>query len=134
MYKRDKMKNVQFLASLFLSLSLGALVACGGGDSSTGSECPTTNPPTYDSFAKNFFDSYCTSCHASNKTGAMRGGAPSGLNYDTLAGIQRDLAGIDSEAAAGPNGTNTSMPEGLPKPTQAEREMLGQFLACEAAK
>ncbi len=116
--------------ALFLAFLLGAC----GGDSGSGAECPTSNPPTYDSFAKNFFDSYCTSCHASDKTGAMRGGAPSGLNYDTLAGIQKDLSGIDSEAAAGPDSTNTSMPPGLPRPTEAERMQLGQFLACEKAK
>lgn len=117
--------------ALFLAFILGA---CGGGDSSTGSECPTASAPTYTTFGKTFFDTYCTSCHSSARTGAMRGGAPVGRDYDTLAGIRKDLSAIDSEAAAGPNGTNTSMPSSLPRPSEAERMTLGQFLACEQAQ
>jgi mono/diheme cytochrome c family protein len=117
--------------ALFLAFLLGA---CGGGDSGTGSDCPTASAPTYVTFGKTFFDTYCTSCHSSARTGTMRGGAPAGLNYDTLEGIRKDLSGIDGEAAAGPNGTNTGMPISLPRPSDAERTTLGQFLACEQAQ
>jgi mono/diheme cytochrome c family protein len=121
--------------SLAFLLAASLLAACSDdGSGSTGAECPPTNPPTYESFGKNFFDTYCVNCHDSAKSGASRGGAPAGLNYNTLAGVMKDLSIIDAEAAAGPNGTNTSMPLGTPSPTVAERTTLGEFLACEQAK
>ncbi len=118
----------------YLSFALSlALAACTGG-SPTGSECPTTNPPTYASFGQNFFTTYCTSCHSASSTN--RHGAPKSQNYDTEADIKAHIDDIDTEAAAGPDATNTAMPElggtVQSKPTQAERELLGQFLACQA--
>ena len=88
--------------------------ACGSSGTPTASVCPTT-PVTYASFGKTFFDTYCTRCHG---------------EYKTEAGIKRDLDGIDLQAAKGPDATNISMPDGGNKPSDAEREMLGQFLAC----
>lgn len=123
------MKNALLLAFL-----LGASACGSDGGSGTGSLCPPTNPPTYESFGQTFFGTYCTSCHASTRTGVARGGAPAGYDYDSLAGIRKDLASIDEVAAAGPDATNTSMPEGLPTPSAADRTALGQFLACEKAK
>jgi cytochrome c5 len=120
------MRKILFLA-VFLS-------ACTDTASGTGASCPTASPPTYDSFGKMFFDTYCTSCHSSARTGVQRGGAPVGRDYDTLAGIRAGLTVIDSRAASGPNETNETMPLGLPFPTLAERTTLGQFLACEKGK
>ncbi len=126
------MTRAVFLAFL---LAASLLPACSdGGGGSTGAVCPPSNPPTYESFGKNFFDTYCVSCHDSGKSGAARGGAPASLNYNTLAGVMKDLSIIDAEAAAGPDGTNTAMPPGTPAPTVAERTTLGEFLACEQAK
>jgi cytochrome c5 len=93
---------------------LVGLAACGGGEP-TGSACPTTSAPTYTDFGKNFFDTYCVRCHKS---------------YASEAGIQREAADIDTQSAKGPNATNTNMPEGGAKPTDAEREKLGQYMAC----
>jgi uncharacterized membrane protein len=119
--------HLVLLASLFTAL----LAACDGG-SPTGATCPTTSPPTYASFGQTFFSTYCTSCHSANSTN--RHGAPRDQSYDTEADIIRHAADIDSVAAAGPDGTNTAMPNlggtVTSKPTQAEREMLGQYLAC----
>lgn len=119
--------HVFLLASLLASL----LAACDEG-SPTGATCPPTTPPTYASFGQGFFSTYCTSCHSANSTN--RHGAPGSQNYDTEADVIRHAADIDEAAAAGPDATNTFMPElggtVTSKPTQAEREMLGQYLAC----
>ncbi len=99
----------------------------------TGSQCPTTNPPTYASFGMQFFTTYCTGCHS--RMAANRHDAPGDQNYDTEADIKAHLADIDAEAAAGPNAKNTDMPDMSGpvhmQPSMAERETLGQFLACE---
>ncbi len=102
------------LSLTLISILTATLAACGSSGTPTASVCPTT-PVTYASFGKTFFDTYCTRCHG---------------EYKTEAGVKRDLDSIDLEAAKGPNATNVSMPEGGSKPSDAEREMLGQFLAC----
>jgi mono/diheme cytochrome c family protein len=105
------MKKLVSAVSLMLLLSAGCL---GGGGSATDSVCPTT-PVTYASFGQTFFSTYCVRCHG---------------EYSSEAGVKRDLSGIDQQAAKGPSATNTSMPNGSKIPTEAEREMLGQYLAC----
>ena len=75
---------------------------------------------------------YCTDCHSS--TSANRHSAPSDINFDSIEDIEQHADDIDIEAASGPKATNLAMPEldteVTKAPTQAEREMLGQFLAC----
>ena len=78
-------------------------------------------------------EDYCTRCHSSALVGAARNGAPSDHNFDTLANIHDTaLEHIDEEAAAGPDHVNTSMPPSGPRPTEAERQKLGEWLACDA--
>jgi len=112
------------------TLLLSTLVACSA--SPSGATCPTSNAPTYGSFGSNFFTKYCDDCHSSTSTD--RHGAPSDVNFDTLADIQKHVDDIDVTSAGGPNATNTAMPaldqKVTMEPTQAERELLGQFLAC----
>ena len=100
----------------------------------SGATCPD-NPadvPTYDNFGREFMEQYCTGCHSIQATD--RHGAPADQNFDTEADVKKHAAAIDAEAAAGPNATNTSMPEIAGPvhvgPTQAEREQLGRWLAC----
>ena len=111
------------------------VAACGGGDSPTGATCPPTDPPTYANFGMQFFGKYCTSCHSATSTN--RHDAPGNQNYDTEADIKKHVDDIDAQAAAGPDATNTSMPviggTVVSKPMQAEREQLGQYLACVKA-
>lgn len=99
----------------------------------SGASCPTANAPTYASFGQHFFTTYCTGCHSRDATD--RHGAPSDQNYDTEADIQQHAMSIDVEAAAGPQATNTAMPDMSgpvrTQPSDAERQQLGQFLACE---
>jgi len=102
-----------------------------GADS--GALCPSKSTATYDNFGKAFFDTYCQGCHASALTGDARMGAPTDHTFDTLAQIRSAKSHIDQTAASGPKATNTFMPEGgAPKPTMAERQTLGEWLACGA--
>jgi hypothetical protein len=54
-------------------------------------------------------------------------------DFDTLDGIKPVANHVDEYAAAGPSTTNELMPEGAgPRPSLAERQMLGEWLACGA--
>lgn len=129
--------------SLLSSLLALALVGAGCGSTSdehehehsggSGATCPTTGAPTAQSFGNAFLANYCTSCHSVSVKGSARGGAPTDVNFDTLEDVRKWATDMDTHAAAGPNGTHTEMPPApLPAPTQAEREKLGQWLACGA--
>jgi len=99
----------------------------------SGATCPTANAPTYESFGRPFFATYCTGCHSASASN--RHGAPGDQNFDTEADVRQHAADIDAEAAAGPDATNTDMPDMSgpvrAQPSEQEREQLGQFLACE---
>ncbi len=56
-------------------LLLAMVVACGGG-TPTGATCPTTDPPTFQTFGDAFFADYCRECHSVNATN--RHGAETG--------------------------------------------------------
>ncbi|HTQ04602.1 MAG TPA: hypothetical protein VMI54_12130 [Polyangiaceae bacterium] len=128
-----------------VALAFGFVSGCSGGDASppqkqelelaTGSTCPDIqNPPvTYSGWAENFFASYCTRCHSSTLTTTEeRNGATPHANWDDLPTIRSYAQEIDSYAAGGPNGINHIMPPSDPTPTDDERIMLGEFLACDA--
>jgi len=116
-----------------IALLLLSLAACMSTPS--GSTCPpdTADRPTYDNFGREFMETYCTGCHSI--TAINRRGAPGDQNYDTIDDVRAHANAIDAAAAAGPDATNTFMPElgGTvhAAPTKAEREQLGRFLACE---
>jgi hypothetical protein len=99
---------------------------------STGASCPPAAQPTYDSFGEQFMTSYCTRCHSSKLMGPDRQGAPLLHDFDTLYGVQAFIQHIDETTASGPDATNTSMPPNDPAPTLAERQILGEWLACGA--
>jgi uncharacterized membrane protein len=136
------------LCSLLSALVLG-LAACGEGSTTepnandddghdhdaavaSGAVCPPGSTLTFQNFGNDFMQRYCLSCHSVNSQGAARGGAPTDHNYDTVADVRRWGAEIDKHAAAGPSSVNTLMPPALPRPTQPEREQLGQWIACGA--
>jgi uncharacterized membrane protein len=98
----------------------------------TQSVCPDPPTLTYANFGQAFFTSYCQRCHASTVTGLARMGAPADHTFDTVAEIRALSDHIDELAAAGPAATNTEMPPDGAKPTQAQREQLGEWLACGA--
>jgi hypothetical protein len=98
----------------------------------TEASCPTANPPTWDAFAKPFFDQYCVRCHSSTLVGpAARHDAPEFHDFDTQAGADRVLLHIDEQAGSGPAATNMLMPPDGARPTMAERATLAQWVACE---
>jgi hypothetical protein len=105
------------LAVLALALALG----CSKG---SGATCLTSSTLTYDNFGRGFFQRYCDSCHGT--------GGRSRPSMASLTDIRAHKTEIDLEAAAGPDGVNTAMPEGSPTPTEAERRQLGEWLACGA--
>jgi hypothetical protein len=99
----------------------------------TGATCPPGSTLTYESFAQPFMEAYCTRCHSSQLSGAARNGAPLGHDFDTEAGILVVGDHVDQYAGAGPNAVNTTMPPEDPRPTEAERRQLAEWLACETA-
>lgn len=96
----------------------------------TQSVCPPDSTLTYVNFGQPFMTNYCIQCHSSKLMGPDRMGAPLLHDFDTLYGIQPFVSHIDETTASGPAATNTSMPMAPPAPSQAEREMLGEWLAC----
>jgi len=112
------------------------MLAAGCTSTPTDATCPTTDAPTYQTFAQPFFAQYCASCHSRSSTN--RHGAPSDHNYDTEDDLRAHAGAIDEVAAKGPAANNTVMPElgGTvnARPSDADREKLGQYLACLQAQ
>ncbi len=118
-----------------VSVGLGvAVTACSDTKPTLGppteSVCPDGSSLTYESFAKPFMEAYCTRCHARTVTGADREGAPSFHDFDSLFGIKVVFDHIDQTTASGPAATNESMPPDGAKPKLAERQQLGEWIAC----
>jgi len=109
------------------------VLALGCGTNNPPITCPTTNPPTYQSFGQSFFATFCTPCHSA--TSPNRNMAPDGLNFDTEAEIQENAEDINMMAGYGQQGPNKTMPY-MPgpvttPPTDDQRKTLAEFLACE---
>jgi hypothetical protein len=119
-------------------LLLMALVACGEAEPPplfgppTGTSCPPASTLTYANFGQSFMARYCVRCHSSDLEGEARHGAPSFHDFDTQFGVRGVANHIDETTAAGPDAMNTSMPPDSPRPTEAERFQLGEWLACDA--
>lgn len=97
----------------------------------TQSVCPPTPTLTYENFGKPFMESYCLECHAKDKLGDARQGAPEFHDFETPGEIRIHAEHIDETSASGPAATNEGMPPANnPKPSLAERQMLGEYLQC----
>jgi len=88
--------------------------------------CPSDSTLRYEGFGTQFFQTYCQRCHTQAMTGMLRQGAPDGLNFDDVETIRR-LQDLIWSAAAD---THTIMPPTAPVPTRAERQQLGDWIAC----
>jgi len=86
----------------------------------TGSECPIDSTLTWQTFGQVFIEDNCARCHDSE-----------GPRIVTQADVRANLDLIDRAAAAGPDATNTYMPEDRELST-TERKNLGEWLACGA--
>lgn len=110
---------------------------CGGEEEGvlgppTGAQCPPGSTLTYASFGQQFMGDYCTRCHSSQLTGDARQGATEFHDFDTIEGIRAVMDHIDETAGFGPGAQNDAMPPSGPFPSDAEREMLAEWIACGA--
>jgi uncharacterized membrane protein len=95
--------------------------------------CPPSSTLTYESFAAPFFSTYCVRCHAtSNVTVESRNGAPDDVNFDDATLVRALVRRIDRMAAIGPLGENRLMPPEGTAPSDEERRLLGEWIACGA--
>jgi hypothetical protein len=100
---------------LLLCFALGACTST----SSTGISamtCPPDSTLTYANFAARFFEDYCLSCHVTKH----------GPAFTSQAAIQAETGRIMDATVY-----TTAMPQGADVPV-AERELLGEWLACGA--
>lgn len=129
------------LRGLFLAILAGGCGDDGGGgdsdsDSSTGTTgdpaCVADSAPTWESFGRDFFVTYCNHCHSESLKGNDREHAPFDVNFDTVELVRMQTLKIGNAAAAEGDDINTFMPVGDPKPSDEERRILGEWLACGA--
>ena len=104
------------MTKLILALALGA---CSSSAQSTGisnATCPPDSTLTYENFGSTFISDNCLSCHATKDSPRLM----------TKAQIQANKSRILQEAVY-----TDAMPENANMDV-AEREMLGEWLACGA--
>jgi len=113
---------------LLLTLACSTLWACGS-DPAAGPECPTGSTLTYAEFGKPFLTKYCSSCHAASVSGSARQAAPADDVFDTVAQVRAKSDELIHEVSV-----EKSMPFGPTslKPSAAEREQFGEWVACGA--
>ncbi|MFP2924528.1 hypothetical protein ACLESO_04790 [Pyxidicoccus sp. 3LG] len=115
-----------------------ALTGCGDDDDDDGDGDELSCPPggtqlTEQNFGRAFLDTYCTRCHSSARTGAARNGAPPGLDWDQIAIVRANAENMNEEAGVDADGSvNTEMPINDPRPSDAARRQLSEWLICGA--
>ncbi|HEX5059937.1 MAG TPA: hypothetical protein VFV99_11285 [Kofleriaceae bacterium] len=124
----------------WLSLAL-VLAACGtevpagdGSGSGSGSDDEQVDPSVcdtsyldYDNFGAPFVINWCRGCHSDAVPAGMRQKAPLDANFDTLAQVRTWSQKIATRAT----GTTPNMPP-AGGPTEQERQLLAEWLACGA--
>lgn len=102
------------------------LASCSSGPTLEEASCPPGGTTlTYENFGKSFLDTHCQGCHGGARD---RKGAPSGYSFSTRAEAHEFRDRIFARAAM----SNTTMPPGPDDPPRAERDKLGEWLACGA--
>ena len=82
---------------------------------------------TFETFAADFFATWCTRCHASTLTGAARNGAPEGYDWDVEASVRERLPLIRNAV-----GVANFMPFTPPDPSCDDRARLVRWIDAGA--
>lgn len=110
---------------LFLSV-----IGCHGQEELGDHSCPASDSGssaiTYDNFGKDFFNTWCQSCHGASVTD--RNGAPDDVFFDSRDDIWQQRVQVFEQSAD----SNESMPIGPHGPSDADRKKLADWLACGA--
>jgi len=129
------MRSWLSLAVVLVSLlaACGTEVPAGDGDGS-GSDEEQVDPSVcdtsyldYDNFGAPFVINWCRGCHSDAVPAGMRQKAPLDANFDTLAQVRTWSQKIATRAT----GTTPNMPP-AGGPTDQERQLLAEWLACGA--
>ena len=112
---------------LFALATLGALVACEGGEATDSSACDRDPPLSYDNFGRGFLEKQCTGCHSSLLRAEQRNDAAVGIDLnsyrDALMWAERIQARVlDPEVPTMPPGGG---------PSADELILLDEWLQCE---
>jgi uncharacterized membrane protein len=95
----------------------------------TGAECDPSL--RYQDDVAPLIEHYCLPCHSQKLPLRERRGAPADHNFDTEPDLIAEAEHVELAAAGGPLAINRSMPpSSAPQPNDAERRLLGQWLAC----
>lgn len=89
--------------------------------------CPEDSFLTWENFGAPFMRDWCTGCHSDDLSADRRAMAPPEVNLDELEGVRAHLERVWMRAA---DDNRTMPPAG--GPGAAERELLGEWLACGA--
>jgi hypothetical protein len=114
------------VAAVSAGLVLGALSACNIVTIDQHPCPPGGTTLTYENFGQAFFSANCNRCHSAAI--GDRYGAPDTFAFDTIEEIRGHKDRIFIRSAD----TNDSMPPGPDDPPLAERQKLGDWLACGA--
>jgi uncharacterized membrane protein len=112
---------------LAIFIALLATNACGQWTELDEVECPPEGTTlTYQNWATGFFATHCNGCHGVNIDD--RNGAPVAYVFDTYDQVDVLRERIFLRSAA----DNVSMPPGPDDPSDEERWMLSEWIACGA--
>lgn len=109
-------------AVLAIALTL-SLAGCG--DDAETVDC-SMSTLSYANFGEEFMTNYCIDCHTTGDPD--RGGAPVGVNFETLQLVQNQASSVDRRSGANGNGMPPIAYEA--QPSQADRVLLTEWITC----
>jgi hypothetical protein len=85
---------------------------------------------TWETLGEGYVRTWCSPCHAASLSGDARGGAPEGVDFDSLENVRRWAEAI-AASAVGVDGAAPRMPPGG-GPSSEDVAAFAAWLACEA--